>query len=326
MEACSAPGSSKGCKRARSSPSGRSCPRGGLLHKETEQKRRDRINAGFEALRDTIPVGEKKVDKAGFLHEAVNYIRDLQGLLRQCVEVGGLKDLSEDAQWSYRMLLPQMDVQQICKQSPFEARELAKLKEIEEDPLKSGSAAIIEEYQPSISASAAPFVLPLGSSALEVNPTKLLHEMLLQHMQQQQALVSLLCAWPAEGAEVLQECYKNQQATAGPVALLHQLQSHQLLNAPIGLPILPLQVSALPLQPVVPTQHVSEALHTTRKCYQHLDTKHAQVGAEAKEGTAHPSSSRSVAGRPTKFRKCNTAAILSKPLPYASSGFTHPAK
>jgi hypothetical protein len=106
--------------------------------------------------------------------------------------------MSEDAQWNYRMLLPQTDVQKICKESPFEAREVAKLKEIEGDPLRSGSAVIIEEYQPSILPSAAPFVLPLGSSALEVNPSKLLLEMLLQHMQQQQALVSLLCAWPAE--------------------------------------------------------------------------------------------------------------------------------
>lgn len=39
-----------------------------------------------------------------------------------------------------------------------------------------------------------------------------------------------------QAAEVLQESYKNQnqQGTSSSLALLHQLQSNQFLNAPIG--------------------------------------------------------------------------------------------
>ncbi len=51
-----------------------------LRHIETEQRRRDRINDGFKALRELLPTTEK-MDKANFLMACVSYIRQLQVLL-----------------------------------------------------------------------------------------------------------------------------------------------------------------------------------------------------------------------------------------------------
>lgn len=52
-----------------------------LRHIETEQRRRDRINEGFKALRELLPTTEK-MDKANFLMACVGYIRQLQ--VRAC--------------------------------------------------------------------------------------------------------------------------------------------------------------------------------------------------------------------------------------------------
>ena len=47
-------------------------------HMDTEKRRRDRIASGFEALREVVPGKDKKMDKATFLQQVVEYIRELQ--------------------------------------------------------------------------------------------------------------------------------------------------------------------------------------------------------------------------------------------------------
>ena len=61
-------------ERDRGNPN-ETCPSPPLA--QTEQRRRDRINTGFEALRELLPSCEK-ADKAAFLMSAAGYIRQLQ--------------------------------------------------------------------------------------------------------------------------------------------------------------------------------------------------------------------------------------------------------
>ena len=48
-------------------------------HVQTEQRRRDRINEGFNHLRELIP-NKEKLDKAAFLMSTMDYIKQLQVL------------------------------------------------------------------------------------------------------------------------------------------------------------------------------------------------------------------------------------------------------
>lgn len=50
----------------------------GTRHMQTEKRRRDRIASGFETLRDLIPCKDRKLDKATFLQEVVDYVSSLQ--------------------------------------------------------------------------------------------------------------------------------------------------------------------------------------------------------------------------------------------------------
>lgn len=74
-------------------------------HVQTEQRRRDRINDGFNLLRELIP-NKEKLDKAAFLMSTMDYIRQLQAVLQQLLEMGVVGSLPEDLQWTIRMLLP----------------------------------------------------------------------------------------------------------------------------------------------------------------------------------------------------------------------------
>ena len=47
-------------------------------HMQTAKRRRDRLASGFEALRDLIPCKDRKLDKATFLQEVVDYVSSLQ--------------------------------------------------------------------------------------------------------------------------------------------------------------------------------------------------------------------------------------------------------
>ncbi|KAL3140580.1 hypothetical protein ABBQ32_005155 [Trebouxia sp. C0010 RCD-2024] len=76
-----------------------------LSHVATEQRRRDKINEGFNALRELIP-HKDKMDKATFLQQAVDYIRQLQAVMHQLLSLGAVNSLPEDLQWAIRMLLP----------------------------------------------------------------------------------------------------------------------------------------------------------------------------------------------------------------------------
>lgn len=67
-------GASRPAKMARA---GSGAARSTLRHIETEQRRRDRINEGFKALRELLPT-TGKMDKANFLMACVAYIRQLQ--------------------------------------------------------------------------------------------------------------------------------------------------------------------------------------------------------------------------------------------------------
>ena len=58
------------------------------LGQETEQRRRDRINEGFQALKALMPTQEKQ-DKASFLMAAVDYIRQLQVTFSDSICQGG---------------------------------------------------------------------------------------------------------------------------------------------------------------------------------------------------------------------------------------------
>ncbi|EIE21885.1 hypothetical protein COCSUDRAFT_56332 [Coccomyxa subellipsoidea C-169] len=77
----------------------------GLRHVQTEQRRRDRINEGFAALKALMP-GQEKMDKATFLNSTVEYIKQLQGVMQQLVTLGVVSKLPEEAQWNIRVLLP----------------------------------------------------------------------------------------------------------------------------------------------------------------------------------------------------------------------------
>ncbi|KAL0051858.1 hypothetical protein WJX82_003338 [Trebouxia sp. C0006] len=90
------------------------CAKGGrpgrsvLSHVATEQRRRDKINEGFLALRELIP-HKDKMDKATFLQQAVEYIRQLQAVMHQLLSMGAVNGLPEDLQWAIRMLLPRKE-------------------------------------------------------------------------------------------------------------------------------------------------------------------------------------------------------------------------
>ena len=47
-------------------------------HMQTEKRRRDRIANGFETLRELLPYQDRRMDKATFLQEVVEYVRQLQ--------------------------------------------------------------------------------------------------------------------------------------------------------------------------------------------------------------------------------------------------------
>ncbi|KAK9840638.1 hypothetical protein WJX81_006158 [Elliptochloris bilobata] len=74
---------------------------GANRHTQTEQRRRNRINEGYSALRELIPSKEKS-DKATFLMAVVQYVRQLQGVLQRLMESGTVSKLPEDLQWSIR--------------------------------------------------------------------------------------------------------------------------------------------------------------------------------------------------------------------------------
>ncbi|KAK9823643.1 hypothetical protein WJX72_004401 [[Myrmecia] bisecta] len=74
-------------------------------HVATEQRRRDRMNEGFTALRELIP-HKDKMDKANFLQQAVEYIQQLQTVIRQLLDMGAVSALPEESQWAIRLLVP----------------------------------------------------------------------------------------------------------------------------------------------------------------------------------------------------------------------------
>lgn len=146
----------------------------------------------FDALREFIPVSDKKLDKAGFLHEAVTYVRDLQNLLRKCLEVGAVDNLPEEAKWAYRMLLPQRDSQAVSQSGFGRAHRACE----EPVPAPTGFSAdvskdgvsLFEDYD-------SPDAVPLPVSSTEVNSSGVILEFFMQQqMQQQQALLQWLCA------------------------------------------------------------------------------------------------------------------------------------
>lgn len=59
----------------------------------------------FNALRDLIP-HKDKMDKATFLQQTVEYIKQLRAVMHQLLAMGAIKNLPEDTQWSIRLLLP----------------------------------------------------------------------------------------------------------------------------------------------------------------------------------------------------------------------------
>ncbi|KAK9812778.1 hypothetical protein WJX72_003482 [[Myrmecia] bisecta] len=81
-----------------------------LSHVATEQRRRDRINEGFAALRELIP-HKDKMDKASFLQQAVEYIQQLQTVIRQLLDMGAVGSLPEESQWAIRLLVPRKAVE-----------------------------------------------------------------------------------------------------------------------------------------------------------------------------------------------------------------------
>ncbi|BDA44386.1 probable transcription factor PIF3 at N-terminal half [Coccomyxa sp. Obi] len=98
-------GASRPAKMARA---GSGAARSTLRHIETEQRRRDRINEGFKALRELLPTTEK-MDKANFLMACVAYIRQLQAVMQQLLAMGAVSKLPEEVQWNVRVLLPRKE-------------------------------------------------------------------------------------------------------------------------------------------------------------------------------------------------------------------------
>ena len=46
------------------------------------------------------------MDKATFLQQTVEYIKQLQAVMHQLLAMGAIKNLPEETQWSIRLLLP----------------------------------------------------------------------------------------------------------------------------------------------------------------------------------------------------------------------------
>lgn len=95
-----------------------------LSHVATEQRRRDKINEGFLALRELIP-HKDKMDKATFLQQAVEYIRQLQAVMHQLLSMGAVNGLPEDIQWAIRMLLPRKEDVQASAETAVKPAEAA---------------------------------------------------------------------------------------------------------------------------------------------------------------------------------------------------------
>ncbi|CAK0785242.1 hypothetical protein CVIRNUC_008448 [Coccomyxa viridis] len=73
-------------------------------HIQTEQKRRDKINEGYQELQKLL--GVENIEKAQLLMQAADYTRQLQAAMRQLLDLKGPAKLSDEVQWSIRMLLP----------------------------------------------------------------------------------------------------------------------------------------------------------------------------------------------------------------------------
>lgn len=136
-------------------------------------------------------MSDKKLDKAGFLHEAVTYVRDLQNLLRKCLELGSVDHLPEDEKWAYRMLLPHRDSQAVS-QSAF-----GRVHRTCEKPVPSpmGFSADASKGSPSLfEESDSPKAVPHAPSSTEINSGVIFEWLMQQQMQQQQAILQYLCA------------------------------------------------------------------------------------------------------------------------------------
>ncbi|CAL8471745.1 g11287 [Coccomyxa elongata] len=90
-----------GRKRGRSTGGASTASR---RHIQTEQRRRDKINEGYQELQKLL--GVENIEKATLLTQAADYTRQLQAAMRQLLELQGPAKLPEDMQWAIRMLLP----------------------------------------------------------------------------------------------------------------------------------------------------------------------------------------------------------------------------
>ncbi|KAK9797073.1 hypothetical protein WJX73_002869 [Symbiochloris irregularis] len=76
-----------------------------IRHIQTEKRRRDRINDGYNLLRELVP-SKDKADKATILLQVVEYIRQTQAVMAQVLAHAPNGQLPEELLWSLRVLLP----------------------------------------------------------------------------------------------------------------------------------------------------------------------------------------------------------------------------
>ncbi|CAL5218448.1 g129 [Coccomyxa viridis] len=163
-------------------------------HIETEQRRRDRINEGFQALRDLMPAQEK-MDKASFLMAAVDYIRKLQDQMQQLLVSGAISKLPEEVQWNVRVLLPRAQDMAASGQGPAASGNLGSVQN-----LSAGMLASLP-----LAASAAPQTPPVAAQQQGQDVAAQLQSMLAQA-----ALVQQLQVHQSAHSQLMQLLQLNQ--------------------------------------------------------------------------------------------------------------------
>lgn len=215
-------------------------------HIKTEQARRDKISAGFQALQDLLP-GREKVEKAMLLGQAADYICQLQAVLQMLMSSGSMSKLPDNLQWQIRTLLPRKD----GKSQPMAVTEPVP---VETAPQQGFTAP----HCPSpINLAAASLQLPLPTQAsmnMGIGDTKELPKdeaalyaqvQALLHQQQQQAVAA--------------QQIQNWQQTLQTLQLQQVLSQQQgqvmpdLMNGLCGYGVMPPPMGSMPLQVTQPS-------------------------------------------------------------------------
>lgn len=208
-----------------------------LSHVATEQRRRDKINEGFVALRELIP-HKDKMDKATFLQQAVEYIRQLQAVMQQLLSMGAINGLPEDIQWAIRMLLPRggdikpaASTQQVTggQQAAAKPAEAALSQLVPSTAylpymLQPQQLAVLTQHAQQAKSSASDAAKPATVPSMDLNQLQTLmqQQQAAQQLQVQQAARAGM--WPADQATLWQLAQLQQMMQGAGQAASHMPQ------------------------------------------------------------------------------------------------------